>query len=83
MKNHHQNFISVCAALHADGCATGNGYRLAAHRGGRNAHRWRGHWFLGLGRTEQPERQKHHHRERKAVIDFLYTRQVHVEKLSA
>ena len=45
--------------------------------------RWRGHWFLGLGRTEQPERQKHHHRERKAVIDFLYTRQVHVEKLTA
>ena len=83
MKNHHQNFISVCAALHADGCETGSGYRLATRHGGRNAHKWRGHWFLGLGRTEQPERQKHHHRERKAVIDFLYTRQVHVEKLSA
>ena len=42
IKNHHQNFISVCAAGHAEGCATGSGYRLANHCGGRNAHRW--HW---------------------------------------
>ncbi len=62
VEDRHQDFVPLGAALHADRCASGRRNRLVGDCGGRDADRWRGHWFLGVGRVEQPEREEHHHR---------------------